>query len=799
MHTHNASNLSFEVVYRFAYKIVLKKRGDEFYQRFKEFEKLWLKNTVGPDVHTFVTPHLLTSNHSGQPTSVTERRAQGEKLLAKVSDAFKDHQQVMNMTTDVFMYLDRVYCQDNRQPPIYTLAMLLFRDNVLRTAVNGQSSPSFEKVLVDVILDQIAMERDGDIMDKARVQSCVFVLEGLYETGEEKEEERLYFTIFEPAFLKSSTEFYKQEAARMLRETDASSYCRQTRDRIYAERERCRSTLCEATVDKITLIVEEQLIKGRIRDLIRSDSGLRPMIEQSRLADLRLLYDLNARVDASKLELTLALQDHITTLGEAINARAHEQSKPQQAAAPSAADETPKDKVAKGKGHAERGGNQQTLAALEWVDSVIALKEKVEGMWKDAFSSDKVIEPAITRSFFGFINNHLASGVRLAPEYLSLFMDENMKKGLKDKSEGDVDAVLDKAITTLRYIDDKDKFESYYKKHLGRRLLMRKSASMDAEKQMISRLKSELGNSFTSKMEQMFKDVQVSGSLTSEYKKHSRNIDQKRAELDISVLTATVWPLDTVQTNEEAHESQQCIYADEMDRLKQSFEQFYASKHNGRKISWIPKLGSADIRATFPAVPGAKEGTALAKERKHEINVPTYALIVLLLFNDVAASESLSFDQIQARTNIPASDLIRTLQSLAVAPKTRLLAKQPMSKDIKPTDRFSFNANFISQFVRIKVGMVASGNKVETDKQREDTERKADEARKFVIEAAIVRIMKQRKTLSHANLISETIRQLSAKFSPEVAMIKLAIESLLEREYVERAEAVEPPTYNYLA
>lgn len=91
---------------------------------------------------------------------------------------------------------------------------------------------------------------------------------------------------------------------------------------------------------------------------------------------------------------------------------------------------------------------------------------------------------------------------------------------------------------------------------------------------------------------------------------------------------------------------------------------------------------------------------------------------------------------------IPPNDLIRNLQSLAVAPKTRLLIKEPMSKDIKPTDRFHFNESFSSKFLKLKVGVVAGGNKVESEKERKQTEKRNDEMRGGIIEAAVVRIMK---------------------------------------------------------
>jgi cullin 3 len=118
-------------------------------------------------------------------------------------------------------------------------------------------------------------------------------------------------------------------------------------------------------------------------------------------------------------------------------------------------------------------------------------------------------------------------------------------------------------------------------------------------------------------------------------------------------------------------------------------------------------------------------------------------MIILLQFNDLPAGESIDFEELQAKTGIPRNDLIRNLQSLAVAPKTRVLKKDPMSKDVKPTDRFLFNNEFQSKFTKVKIGVVSgSANKVESGNERSETEKKMNDERGGSIEAAIVRIMK---------------------------------------------------------
>lgn len=86
---------------------------------------------------------------------------------------------------------------------------------------------------------------------------------------------------------------------------------------------------------------------------------------------------------------------------------------------------------------------------------------------------------------------------------------------------------------------------------------------------------------------------------------------------------------------------------------------------------------------------------------------------------------------IKSATGLADADLQRTLQSLACA-KFRVLTKTPKGRDVNPTDVFSFNDAFTSPLARIKIMQVAS--KVETPKEREETQEMVDEERRHQIE-----------------------------------------------------------------
>lgn len=108
IHTKNASQLSFEELYRTAYKIVLKKKGAELYRNVANFEAQWLGQTVRPNVvRLLTTPLLLLSEETGgrSLTGVAERRTAGENFLRELKQAWEDHGVCMGMLTDVLMYM----------------------------------------------------------------------------------------------------------------------------------------------------------------------------------------------------------------------------------------------------------------------------------------------------------------------------------------------------------------------------------------------------------------------------------------------------------------------------------------------------------------------------------------------------------------------------------------------------------------------------------------------------------------------------------------------------------------------
>lgn len=109
IHTKNASALSFEELYRNAYKIVLKKKGDDLYNKVVQFEERWLGESVRGRIVKLLSAPLKIIDGSGRSlASPSELRASGETFLKELKQAWVDHQVCMGMLTDVLMYMVRV-------------------------------------------------------------------------------------------------------------------------------------------------------------------------------------------------------------------------------------------------------------------------------------------------------------------------------------------------------------------------------------------------------------------------------------------------------------------------------------------------------------------------------------------------------------------------------------------------------------------------------------------------------------------------------------------------------------------
>jgi cullin 3 len=312
---------------------------------------------------------------------------------------------------------------------------------------------------------------------------------------------------------------------------------------------------------------------------------------------------------------------------------------------------------------------------------------------------------------------------------------------------------------------------------LAKRLLSGRSSSDDSEKMFISELKKEFGYQFTSKLEGMFKDIKLSKDLNIEWKSFLKD-SSKKIDYDMTcqILTNGCWPIVTNTRLElPIFLSSSCDI----------FKDFYLQKYSGRKLSWLFNMGTADIKAN-------------GYDKAYELNVSTYQLGILLHFND---TNELSFSEISELTKIPLNDLKKNLLALCLSTdklskNSKVLTKTKNDKkELDENTIFRPNEDFKSKLIKVKILPVVMK---ESNEALQETQEKINEERKWVLDSVIVRIMKMRKKIEHQKLIIECTEQLQNRFMPSPDLIKKRIESLIDREYIERSE-YNRKIYNYVA
>lgn len=643
---------------------------------------------------------------------------QGGLFLEELNRIWTEHNKALQMIRDILMYMDRTFIPSTHKTPVYELGLNLWRDHVIH-------SSKIHKRLQDTLLELVLHERTGEVINRGLMRNVIQMLMDLGSS--------VYQEDFEKPFLDVSADFYRLESQQFIECCDCGDYLKKAEKRLNEEIERVAHYLDTKSEPKLTNVVEKEMIESHMPRLVHMEnSGLVNMIINDKYDDLGRMYNLFRRVSTGLALIRDVMTSHIREIGKQLVTDPEKLKDP-----------------------------------VDFVQRLLDEKDKHDKIISSAFNNDKTFQNALNSSFEYFINLNPRS-----PEFISLFVDDKLRKGLKGVTEEDVEIVLDKVMMLFRYLQEKDVFEKYYKQHLAKRLLSGKTVSDDAERSLIVKLKTECGYQFTSKLEGMFTDMKTSQDTMQGFLAAVGAEIAEGPSLTVQVLTTGSWPTQSVTT---------CNLPSEILALCEKFKNYYLGTHTGRRLSWQTNMGTADLKATF------------GKGQKHELNVSTYQMCILMLFN---SADRLSYKEIEQATEIPAADLKRCLQSLACVKGKNVLRKEPMSKDIAEDDVFYFNDKFSSKFYKVKIGTVVAQKESEPEKQ--ETRQRVEEDRKPQIEAAIVRIMKSRRVLDHNNIVAEVTKQLQSRFLPNPVVIKKRIESLIEREFLER-DKTDRKLYRYLA
>merc|ERR1712020_416329 len=362
------------------------------------------------------------------------------------------------------------------------------------------------------------------------------------------------------------------------------------------------------------------------------------------------------------------------------------------------------------------------------------------------------------------------------PELLANYCDMLLRKAPLSKklTSDEVESKLQDVLLVLKYVQNKDVFMRYHKAHLTRRLILDTSADSEKEENMVEWLR-EVGMpaDFINKLSRMFQDIKVSEDLNSQFKGHLSKAVGKQSlaeTVSIKILNMGAW----ARTSERVP----VTLPRELEDYIPEVEEFYKSKHSGRKLQWHHHMSNGTITLSNPI-------------GKYDLDVTTFQMAVLFCW------ENRRYDSLTLENLRLATELRKTLWSLVQFPKLKrqvLLYEPQVTKPSEFTEDTLFKINH--EFAILKNGKLQKRGKINligrlqlsTEKARKEENESIMQLRILRTQEAIIKILKMRKRISNAQLQTELVDILKNMFLPSKKMIKEQIEWLIEHKYMKRDE-----------
>lgn len=733
-----------------------------------------------------------------------------ESMLKELTRRWNNHKLMVKWITRTFSYIDRYYVKRNEEPSLELAGYMCFKKQI------------FDVVLQDArnaLLNIVRAERRGEAVDRPLLKQ---VLSIFVEVGMGKLD--VYTNEFEIQFLDDTANFYGRTSAKWVEEESFSDFMVKADICMVDEMERAAQYLNAQTRDRLLKVYEKEvLIAHQQKILGKENSGLIALLENNRFDDLRRLYRLYSRVPQGLQPIAAILKSHIQTEGmESVKEHQALYDATKTLNVPT----TPNTPTTV---HTQTGSTSHTSAAAlaapsfpstptsqivtlerpDFIQSLLSLHDKYSDLVSNCFGKHVVFNRCMKEAFERFVNEQVGdiSTAQLLANYCDSLLNSG-GRGAK-MSHGDVEAELEKLVKLFAYLSEKDVFQEFCRKQLGKRLLLDRSHSDDAERHLINKLKESCGSHFTSKLEGMITDMNVSKDTQANFQtwvaqkagpssaEDSMSLSTTNAaiidgiEFSVRVLTTGHWPA--------YYENTVVALPPKLISCEKMFREFFDQRTSQRVLRWVYPLGKASVETSL--------FVGNSPNKLVELHVSTHQLCILMLFNEAdvvsytnileslqpKAVEQEDRDSKASQASI--EDLIKASLVSLMSKKSPLLIKEPKGREFHATDSFKLNLKFVSPKRRLNIPMPSA--KI-TQEEKEAAHETVVEDRRHAIEAAIVRVMKQHKTLDHQMLVMEVCKLCNPVFKPEPRAIKTRIEELITREYLARSDS-NNSTYQYLA
>nr|KAF6313823.1 cullin 4B [Pipistrellus kuhlii] len=221
-------------------------------------------------------------------------------FLKKIDRCWQNHCRQMIMIRSIFLFLDRTYVlQNSMLPSIWDMGLELFRAHII-------SDQKVQTKTIDGILLLIERERNGEAIDRSLLRSLLSMLSDL----------QIYQDSFEQRFLEETNRLYAAEGQKLMQEREVPEYLHHVNKRLEEEADRLITYLDQTTQKSLIATVEKQLLGEHLTAILQK--GLNNLLDENRIQDLSLLYQLFSRVRGGVQVLLQQWIEYIKAFGSTI-------------------------------------------------------------------------------------------------------------------------------------------------------------------------------------------------------------------------------------------------------------------------------------------------------------------------------------------------------------------------------------------------------------------------------------------------------------------------------------------------
>ena len=383
--------------------------------------------------------------------------------------------------------------------------------------------------------------------------------------------------------------------------------------------------------------------------------------------------------------------------------------------------------------------------------------------YENIYLLKKNIDKYIAESFLGeekfksVSKESLTKGLNQKPslvcDIFSKYIDNILRFDAEKKPLNEIKNIIYEYMILFKYIGNKDLFQNFFIKKLCIRCLFNLNKSEEAQNYLIEQLKKECGPYFVSKSQEMISDVKASQEMSQLFNEKKDKEEDINIPINYFVLSNYTWPIDKLVSGE--------ICNFDLGKSQKKFFEFYHKKNSGKSLFWHLPYCFGEIEMDL-------------NDSKNTIKIIGNGVHIAILKCFNKSQISLSLKDIMKKTKIE-KDVINKY------------IKKIVSKNILKYENDVYVINFfVNKDDNCNEIMLIDYDEQEDEKGIEENEEKSIEERKFVIDAYIMKILKQKKVMKKSELITTVNEKMP--FDEKEEIIDKRIEQLINNRYITKDE-----------